>query len=51
VIYTITNEGLAELKNLVISSPEAPEFKKMLPIIYCSMLKHLVATSSSLEHV
>ena len=28
-IYTITQEGLAELRNWVISSPEGPEFKKM----------------------
>ena len=27
-IYTITGEGLSELKDWVISSPEAPEFKK-----------------------
>jgi len=27
-IYTITEEGLKELKNWVVSSPEAPEIKK-----------------------
>lgn len=27
-IYTITEEGLTELKNWVLSSPEPPEFKK-----------------------
>jgi PadR family transcriptional regulator, regulatory protein AphA len=28
-IYTITKEGLEELKNWVLTSPEPPEFKKM----------------------
>lgn len=27
-IYTITNDGMAELKEWVLSSPESPEFKK-----------------------
>lgn len=31
-IYTITEEGLAELKQWVLSSPEAPEFKKVFLI-------------------
>jgi PadR family transcriptional regulator, regulatory protein AphA len=31
-IYTITEEGLAELKEWVLSSPEPPEFKKMFLI-------------------
>lgn len=28
-VYTITQDGLAELKNWVLSTPEAPEFKKI----------------------
>lgn len=31
-VYTITEEGLAELKEWVLSSPEPPEFKKMFLI-------------------
>ncbi|WP_368487922.1 DUF4180 domain-containing protein [Clostridium sp. BJN0013] len=31
-IYTITREGLAELKKWLLSSPEPPEFKKMFLI-------------------
>jgi PadR family transcriptional regulator, regulatory protein AphA len=31
-IYTITKEGLAKLKEWVLSSPEPPEFKKMFLI-------------------
>lgn len=31
-IYTITEEGIAELKDWVLSSPEPPEFKKMFLI-------------------
>jgi DNA-binding PadR family transcriptional regulator len=31
-IYTITEEGLAELKEWVLSNPEPPEFKKMFLI-------------------
>jgi len=31
-VYTITKEGISELKDWVLSSPEPPEFKKMFLI-------------------
>jgi DNA-binding PadR family transcriptional regulator len=39
-IYTITEEGLAQLKEWVVSSPEAPEFKKpfLIQLAWSDML-------------
>lgn len=39
-IYTITEEGLAELKEWIMSSPEAPEFKKtfLIQLAWSDML-------------
>lgn len=41
-IYTITKEGLAELKEWVMSSPEAPEFKKtfLVQLAWSDMLSN-----------